>query len=448
MANRQSDTAATVDRRQFFQRAAAAAVFPALIPAAALGRGDRPAPSNRITVGCIGVGRMGMGDLRDFMNRGEVQVLAACDVDVHRAAAAKEAVEKHYAKESAAGSYKGCATYNEFEEIIARDDIDVVSIVTPDHWHIIPAIAAAKAGKDVFIQKPLSLTIPEGRALSDAIHRNGRVFMVGSQQRSQRNFRFICELARNGRLGELHTVKVGFGTDPGCGLPAEMPVPKGLDYNRWLGQAPEKPYTETRVHPQEGYSRPGWLRIRDYGHGMITGWGAHHLDIGHWGMGTEYTGPVEVEGKGEYPDPAKSLWDVHGAFDITYTYANGMRMHVCDKNQQGIRLEGSEGWAMVKRGALRAEPASLLDTEIGPNELHLYESSDHKGNFLECVKTRGLTVAPAEIAHRSCTACILGSMAMELGRTLRWNPDKEQFVDDPEADKLLHRNTRAPWSLS
>lgn len=437
----------SLNRRQFIQTAALAAAAPLILPSRVFGAGDEVAPSERIAIGCIGVGRMGVGDLKELIKYPPVQIVAVCDVDAHRAKAAQNAVEKHYAKERGSGKYKGCGIHHEFEELLARSDIDAVSIVTPDHWHAIPAIAAAKAGKDIFLQKPLTLTIAEGRALSDAVRKHQRVFQTGSQQRSESNFRFACELARNGRLGKLQTVKVGFGTDPTCGLEPEMPVPKWLDYNRWLGQAPEKPYTENRVHPQEGYDRPGWLRIRDYGSGMMTGWGSHHLDIAQWGMGAEYSGPVEITGKGEFPDPKEHLWDVHGAFNIDYTYANGVRVNCADTNTGGIRFEGTEGWVWVTRGEIKAEPASLLTTEIGPNEIHLYKSNDHKGNFLDCIKTRAETVAPVEIAHRSCTTCILGEIAMRLGRTLKWDPGKEQFVNDPEADKERSRVMRAPWTL-
>jgi predicted dehydrogenase len=311
----------------------------------------------------------------------------------------------------------------------------------------LPAIAAAQAGKDIFLQKPLSLTIREGRAVSDAVRRYNRVFQVGSQQRSERRFRFACELVRNGRIGKLHTVKVGFGTDPGTDPQPPMPVPDWLDYDMWLGQAPWVAYTEMRVHPQKGYGRPGWLRIRDYGAGMITGWGSHHLDISHWGMGTEYTGPVEVEGRAEFP--RDGLWDVHGPFHIEYTYANGVKLICADNktNKQGILFEGSDGWVYMRRGAIDANPKSLLEETTGSNETKLYESNNHKGNFYECVKTRGQTVAPVEVGHRSCSACLLGDIAMVLGRRLRWDPDKEEFIGDAEANRMLSRPMRSPWSL-
>ncbi|HUT25835.1 MAG TPA: Gfo/Idh/MocA family oxidoreductase, partial [Sumerlaeia bacterium] len=345
------------------------------------------------------------------------------------------------------GASAGCAQYRDFREVAARDDIDAVSIATPDHWHALPAIAAAKAGKDIFLQKPLTLTIEEGRALSDTVRACGRVLQVGSQQRSEWQFRFACELVRNGRIGELRTVKVGFGVDPPTTAQPVMPVPRNLDYDLWLGPAPTAPYTEKRVHPQKGYGRPGWLRISDYGSGMITGWGAHHLDIAQWGMGTERTGPVAIEGEAEYP--REGLWDVHGPFRIEYTYANGVTVICADngRNKQGILFEGTEGWVYVRRGAIDAHPKSLVASMIGANEAHLYKSDDHKGNFIECIRTRAETVAPVEIGHRSCTVCLLGEIAMRLGRKLRWDPAQERFIDDEQANRMWSRPMRSPWSL-
>ncbi|MHC4282412.1 MAG: Gfo/Idh/MocA family protein [Planctomycetota bacterium] len=237
MKNRRTKKANVLTRRQFLKSsvvAAAAAAWPTIVPASVLGAS---APSNRITVGCIGVGRMGLGDLREIMGFKQAQIVAVCDVDSNRAKHAQQLVETHYSKQSQGGAYKGCATYGDFRDLVAREDIDAVSVVTPDHWHTLPAIAAAKAGKDIFLQKPLTLTIPEGRLLSDTVHRYGRIFQVGSQQRSDSRFRKACELVRNGRIGKLHTVKVGFGTDPGTGPQPPMPVPDGLDYNMWLGPA-------------------------------------------------------------------------------------------------------------------------------------------------------------------------------------------------------------------
>jgi myo-inositol 2-dehydrogenase/D-chiro-inositol 1-dehydrogenase len=436
-----------VTRRQFLKGSAVAAagfLVPAILPASVFGT---DAPSNRITIGFVGVGRMGSGDMRELLGFKEVQIIAVCDLDANRVRNAQKTVEAHYAKQSAGGTYKGCTTFGDYRDLVARDDIDAVCVVTPDHWHALPSIAAAKAGKDIFLQKPLTLTIREGRVLSDTVRRYNRIFQVGSQQRSDARFHQACELVRNRRVGKLHTVKVGFGTDPGTDPTPPMPVPDNLNYDMWLGQAPWAAYTEKRVHPQRGYDRPGWLRISDYGAGMITGWGAHHNDIAQWGMGTEYTGPVEIEGQAEFP--RDGLWDVHGDFSIEYTYANGVKVICADnkKNKQGVVFEGSEGWVYVRRGFIDADPKSLLTSTIGPNEIHLYKSNDHKENWLECIKSRAETIAPAEIGHRSCTVCLLGDIAMRLGRKLRWDPDKEQFIGDDEANKMLWRPMRSPWTL-
>lgn len=447
MKSRRTKKSNVLNRRQFLKSsavAAAAVTWPTIVPASVFGAN---APSNRITVGCIGVGRMGLGDLREIMGFRQAQIIAVCDVDSNRTKHAQQLVETHYSKQKQDGTYKGCAAYGDFRDLVARNNIDAVSIVTPDHWHTLPALAAAKAGKDIFLQKPLTLTIEEGRTLSDTVRRYGRIFQVGSQQRSDSRFRQACELVRNGRIGKLQTVKVGFGTDPATGPQQPMPVPKGLDYNMWLGQAPWAPYTEKRVHPQSGYGRPGWLRIADYGAGMITGWGAHHNDIAQWGMGTEYTGPLEIKGEAEYPKDG--LWDVHGAFSIEYTYASGVKVTCADngKNKQGVLFEGTEGWVYVKRGHIDANPKSLLTSTIGPDELHLYKSNNHKANFFDCIKSRKKTVAPVEVGHRSCSVCLLGEIAMRLGKKLKWNPERERFTNDDQANRMLSRPMRSPWHL-
>lgn len=448
MKSNRTNKTSIITRRQFLKGSAAAAsaalLAPAIVPASVFGA---EAPSNRVTLGCIGVGRQGMTDMRDFLGLPQVQIIAVCDLDSKRVENAKKAVETHYSRQKSSGPYKGCRTYGDFRELIAQADIDAVSIVTPDHWHALPAIAAAKAGKDIFLEKPLTLTIEEGRVLSDTVRRYKRVFQVGSQQRSDAQFRQACELARNGRVGKIHTVKVGFGTDPGTTPQPVMPVPENLNYEMWLGPAPWVPYTEQRVHPQKDYGRPGWLRISDYGAGMITGWGAHHNDIAQWGLGTEYTGPVEIEGQAEFPKDG--LWDVHGPFRIEYTYASGVKVICADeeKVKSGVTFEGDKGWVWVTRGRIDAEPKSLLSETIGPNEIQLYKSNHHKGNFIECIKSRALTIAPAEVAHRSCTVCLLGDIAMHLGRKLRWNPDKEEFIGDDQANRMRTRTMRSPWTL-
>ena len=436
-----------ISRRDFLKASAVAAAgfaLPTMVPSSVLGAN---APSNRITVGCIGVGRMGLGNMEDFLRFEQVRIVAVCDVDSKRAEHAKELVEKHYAEQEGSGTYKGCEAYKDFREVIARGDIDVVSIVTPDHWHAIPAIAAAKAGKDIFLEKPLTLTIEEGRVLSDTVRRYGRVLQVGSQQRSEPNFCLACELVRNGRIGRAQTIKIGLPTDWGTEPQAPTAVPENLDYEMWVGPAPWAAYTENRVHPQEDYERPGWLRISDYGSGMITGWGAHHLDTAQWAMGMEESGPVEVKGWAEYP--RDGLWDVHGDFKIEYKYENGVEL-ICaarSRIKQGVLFEGTEGRILVRRWTVETQPESLLTSKVKPEEIHLYRNKDHKADFLDCIKSRAETVAPVEVGHRSCTVCLLGAIAMKLGRRLKWDPAAERFGNDVQANQMLSRPMRSPWHL-
>ncbi len=438
-----------LSRRDFLKGStfatAGAFLVPTIVPATVFGAN---APSNRITVGVIGTGRIARTmDIPEMLKLDGTQIVAVCDVDSKRAKDAKLQVDQYYSKKYGTADARGCVTHGDFRELLARDDIDAVMICTPDHWHSIPAIAAARAGKDIFIQKPLSLTISDGRAVSDAVRKAGRVLQIGSQQRSHPKFHQACELVRNGRIGKLHTVKVGLPGDPGGKDEPEMPVPPNLDFDMWLGCTPVVPYTEKGVHPQKDYSRPGWLRIETYGAGMITGWGSHHLDTAQWGMGTELTGPISVEGEAEFPE--SGLWNVHGDFRLEYTYKSGVKLIAADnkRNAQGVRFEGSEGWIHVKRWSIDAGPKSILTSKIGDDEIHLYKSENHKQDFIDCVKSRKDPVAPVEVGHRSCTVCLLGQIAMKADRKLKWDPDKERFVDDDAANKLLSRPMRAPWRI-
>lgn len=418
--------------------------FPFILPGYLRGQGS---PSKKITIGCIGMGRMGLGDLRGFLAIPDVQVVAVCDVDRNRAGHAAEIVNTTYAEERASGFFKGCDVYGDFRELLSRKDIDAVAISTPDHWHAIQAIMAAREGKDIFVQKPLTYTIEEGRALSDAVARSERVLQVGSQQRSDEKFRFACELVRNGRIGKVRRIEVGFGLDPAGDVQPVMDIPEGLNYNLWLGPAPRKPYTEQRVHPQSSFDRPGWLRISDYCLGMITGWGSHHMDIAHWGMGEEHGGPVFVEGTAEFP--ADGIWDVHGAFHLTYEYNNGIKL-ICTDNQtnaQGVTFIGDEGRVYVRRGYMDAQPKSLLKERFSPGEIRLPVSNHHKKNFIACVKSRGVPVAPVENGHRSASACILGHIAMVTGEKLQWSYEDEQITNIPWANRYLSRPMRSPWKL-
>lgn len=442
-----SDTG-LISRRKFLGKAgclAGSAIgFPYIVSSTVFGESS---PSNRINIGCIGVGRMGLDDMRDMFRFGDVRVAAVCDVDSKRARYAQQLVEKNYSEDKSSGRFKGCKVYGNFRELIGREDIDAVMIATPDHWHAIPSIEAAKAGKDIFLQKPLTYTIEEGRVLSDTVKKYGNIFMVGSQQRSDARFRFACELVRNGRIGKLKRVKVGFGVDHTTGVEPVMAVPLNLDYEMWLGPAPYEPYTEKRVHPQNDYSRPGWLRVSDYCLGMITGWGSHHMDIAQWGMGVEHSGPTEIDGWGKFAK--EGLWDVHIDFRIEYKYANGVTVNCSGNNvnKQGVFFEGSDGWVYVRRGYIDAEPKSILRERIKAGEIHLYKSDDHKANFIECIKSRKETVSPVEIGHRSCTSCILGYISMRLGRKIRWDAANEKIINDGEAGRLLRRPMRSPWRL-
>lgn len=434
--------------------------FPAIVPASVFGAA---APSNRINVGAIGTGRISrVHDLPGVWRHDGARIMAACDLDSKRVEDARALVNGYYAK-TTGKPYDGVTTYANYRALLANKDVDAVVISTPDHWHSLIAIDAVEAGKDVYLQKPAALTIAEGRALSNAVHRSGRIFQIGSQQRSSAQFRYAAELVLNGRIGQLKTVEVGLPGDPPGEEEPAMPVPKNLNYDMWLGSTEVVPYTEKRVHPQVGYDRPGWLRCEQFGAGMITGWGAHHIDSAHWGMGTEFTGPIEVWGSAEFP--AKGLWDVHGPFRTEAVYANGVRMIVSGDFPNGIKFIGTEGWIFVSRGneavtasdpgarlkdprALAASNPKIITSVIGPDETHLYESTNHHRNWLECVKSRTQPISPVEVAHRSCSACLIHHTAMKLKRKLFWDPVRERFKSDDEANALLSRPQRPPYTIS
>jgi len=426
-----------LDRRQFLKRAtgitAGAMAFAYIVPSAALGKAGSVAPSNRIAMGAIGVGGMGTGDMRGFLGKREVQVVAVCDVDRSKRNNAKKIVDDRY-------KTSDCATYLDFRELIGRGDLDAVTLAMPDHWHSIPAIAAARAGLDVHAQKPFARTIGEGRAMCEAVKRYGIVWQTGSQQRSGRDFHRACELVRNGRIGKVAKVEVGLPTGGGSDNKPVQPVPEGVDWNWWLGPAPWVPY--------RGIMHWNWRWMMDYSGGQLTDWAGHHIDIAHWGLDTERTGPVEIEGKGEYPKDG--IYDVPMTYKFTCKYANGIVMTVANNKQipQGTKWYGENGrWVYVKRGKLEANPKSVLEEVIGPNEIHLYENRDHKQNFLDCIKSRKEPIAPAEVAHRSISVGFLGEIAMLTEQKLRWDPDKEVFIGNDAANRMLSRPMRSPWHL-
>jgi myo-inositol 2-dehydrogenase/D-chiro-inositol 1-dehydrogenase len=458
-----------ITRRTFVSRlglAGAVLGFPAIIPSRVLGA---DAPSKKINILQIGCGRIGRDmDMPGILRQDAARLVALCDLDSLRLADARELVEGHYQKRNI--SLK-VATYGDYREALQHAGIDAVSISTPDHWHAEPIMAAALLGKDIYVQKPLTMTLTEGRAVSDIVREKKRMFQIGSQQRSGAQFRIACEMVRNGRIGKLHSVKIGLPSDPSGGSTQEIPVPKNLNYEMWLGCTPLAPYTVDRVHSQgatvkERYAqRPGWLRLEEYCLGMITGWGSHHVDIAHWGMDTELTGPVTVEGRAEFP--TSGLWNVHGPYHIEMGYANGVTIIIDHKLPNGVRFEGSDGWIFVTRGAervtasdpvprgaaakaLQASNPDILKTPLGKDDVRLHESpnGDHHLDWITSIQTRKPAVTSAEQAHRSTSACITGWIGMKLGRKLMWDPVQEKFENDDAANALLSRAERAPYGLS
>jgi predicted dehydrogenase len=409
------------------------------------------------------------------------RIIAVCDLDKNRADAGPLAVKNNYIKASKEnGGLTGdwdIKVYYDYRELLLNKDIDAVHISLPDHQHAIVGVHSVRAGKDVYLQKPASLTIEEGRILSNEVKKTGRILQMGSQQKSidpWPQFKKACELVRNGRIGQLKTIEVGLPGDPGGGNPAQMAIPPNLNYDAWLGATPEVYYTEDRVHSRDASpkgiaSRPGWLRCEQFGAGMITGWGAHHIDTAHWAMGMEHSGPIEVWGRADFPtdDPNyKGLWDVHGIFRTEAMYSNGVHMIVSNELPNGVKFIGTEGWIWVTRGNYRvtdsdpvadkdgvkpidASNPKILQSVIGANEIHLYNSSEQHANWLDCVKTGKEPVAPIEVGHRSCSACLLHQIAMKLKRKIYWDPVKESFRNnDKEATALLSRPRRKQYDFN
>jgi predicted dehydrogenase len=427
-------------RRGFLKSVAAAgtaAAFPSIVPASVLGA---DAPSNKIVMGAIGVGSMGSGDLNGFLGKGEVRVVAVCDVDSNHYTSAKNRVDGKYGN-------KDCKTYLDFRDLIGRGDLDAVMTALPDHWHAIPAIEAAKAGLDIHGQKPFARSIREGRAICDAVHRYGRVWQTGSQQRSGGQFRRACELVRNGRIGKISHVEVGLPTGGSRPPMKEKAVPANLDWDFWLGPAPWRPFVDFG----NGGVHWNWRWVMDYSGGQLTDWAGHHIDIAHWGLGFDKTGPVAItEAKGIYPK--SGTYNTPTSFKFKCTYENGVEMVVANKSQQpkgqGTCWYGENGqWIYVNRGGLRASSRGILKSVIGPGEKRLYKSRDHKQNFIDCIISREETITPAETAHRSISAALLGEIAMLTGKDLKWDPVKEEFIGNAIANRYLSRPMRSPWHL-
>ncbi len=437
---------APLSRRRFLKKSLAAAglagVFPVIVPSSALGLDGATAPSERITVGFIGMGKMARGHLDAFLGDTTTQVLAICDVEKGRREECAQKVNDHYANRDGQGAYVGCDTHGDFRELCARSDIDGVVIATPNHWHALNAVEAAKNGKDIYLEKPTARTIGESQAIVRAVRRYGRILQVGSQQRSDTAFHHACELVRNGRIGKIHTVNVNLGGPPEEDyLPAE-PVPEGLDWNMWLGPCPWRPYSSVLCPPATSEDWAAWRYYREYAGGGMTDFGAHHFDIAQWGLGMDHTGPVEVIPPG------------NGAGDrLVYVYANGVRMYHGGAGGSGrgaaVEWIGDGGTVRVNRGQyLETVPETVALEVIRPDEQRLYRSDNHKDNWLEGIRTRRECICPIEVGHHTAIVCHIGNIAYWLKRPLKWNPEGEHFVNDPEANRLLKRPMREPWILS
>jgi predicted dehydrogenase len=419
-----------VTRREFLKKSGAAAgavAFPTIITSQALGAPGVPPASERVLIGHIGVRNQGTNNLKALLKN----TIAVCDVDRNVLGAARELAEKGGGK---------CEAYSDYRKLLENKDIDAVVVTTPDHWHALITIDACAAGKDVYCEKPLSLTIREGQEMVQAARRHNRVVQTGSQQRSDDRFRLACELVRSGRIGKVHTVKVGIpGVNfKGPAVPDAQP-PSELDYDFWLGPAPKRPYNEKRVHY---LFRFFW----DYSGGQMTNFGAHHLDIAQWGLGMDESGPVSAEPV-EVRYQKEGWYEVPEFCQVRYRYANGVTMLCGQGYPGGTTFEGDRGTLFVTRGKLTTDPPELLAEPLGVNDVHLYESKNHHGNWLECIKTRKQPVCDVAVGHRSATVCHLGNIAIRSNRKVTWDPQKEQVVGDAEQAKMVHYAYRSPWKL-
>ncbi len=432
-----------IARREFLKRislaAAGVAGFPTIVPARVMGRSGILPPSDKIVMAGIGFGMMGMPNMEAFLNQDEVQWVAVCDLDREHLGQAKAKVDEHY-------DNRDCAALHDYRDLCLRRDIDAVSIAVPDHWHALVSIACIRSGFDVYGEKPLTHSLAEGRALCNAVKRYGRVWQTGSWQRSVSNFHHACELVRNGRIGRVLKIEVGLpqGHNDFAGTGGQEtfgPPPSHLDYEFWLGPAPYAPYCPARVHMN-------WRWNMDLGGGQLMDWIGHHVDIAHWAMDWDDSGPVEIGGAAEYA--RAGVWNSPTLYRLEARYADGTPMVIAggyDEIWGGTKWIGEDGWVWVNRGTQETHPPSLWDEYIGPQEDRLYKSGDHYQNFLDCVKTRGPTITPCETAHRSASVGHLGVVALELGRKIRFRPETETIRDDLEAERLLSRAYRSPWQL-
>jgi len=438
-----------MERRLFVKNALATTVgafaIPAIVPSNVIGKNS---PGNKINIGLIGCGRIARDhNLPEILKNDNARLIAVCDLDSKRLADGKKFIEDYYTKKTGSPGYIDVKMYDNYRKLLHNPDIDAVIICTPDHWHAQLAIEAALAKKDIYLQKPATLTVAEGRLLSDVVARQGVILQIGAQCRSSvPQYRKAAELVRNGRIGKIHTVTIGLPGDPSGPEAPEMAVPRTLNYDAWLGSTPEVYYTEMRVNPQNNYSRPGWLRCEQFGAGMITGWGAHFFDYSSWGMDTELTGPVTVEGVARFPK--SGLWDVHGDYMLKAEYENGITMYTSSGSPAGIKYEGEEGWIFVThagKNTLDASDPKILDSVIKENEIHLYQSTEHHGNWLECIQSRKQPISPIEMGHRACSVGLISQIAMKIPGILKWDPKTERFKGNDLANSMLKRKQRYPY---
>jgi predicted dehydrogenase len=460
-------------RRRFLQSAAAAAIGPMIVRPSVVCRAadGTPAPSERITLGFIGVGKQGTNHLGAMVRRSDINILAVADVQEERRDAARDLIERATsvttpaaakpaapdansnspwtaqegaaaptAKGNPATSAKDVTYYGDYRELLARRDIDAVLIAAPDHWHALLATAACVAGKDVYCEKPLTLTIREAKELIETVNRYSRVFQVGSQQRSSREFRFACEMVRSGRIGQLKSVTVNTGTTSiECDLPAE-PIRKGVDWDMWLGPAPYRPFNKILCPPVESTDWAMWRLYRDYSGGAMTDFGAHHFDIAQWGMNTDDSGPIEIL-------PPRST----ERKQLTFKYANGVEVYHAsigkDFGGKGLVFEGTEGKIEVDRGFMETTPKSLQATPTRPGETFLYKSPGHHEDWIRGIRARRQGICPVEVGAHSVTVCHLGNICYWLDRPLKWDPNAWRFIGDEEANRWVDRPKRAPWIL-
>jgi len=426
----------SVTRRQFTKSAVLACVAAPTILTRRRAFGAGREANDRIQLGFIGMGRKGIDHLRRFSKSPEVQVMAVCDVNAERLAYSRDQIQTEYAAGTSRGAYRGCGAYNDFREMLDRGDLDAVVISTPDHWHAPTAAAAARLGLDIYCEKPLTHCIAHGRALVNAIRENNVIFQTGSQQRSEYDgkFRYAAELIRNGRIGEVKTVRIGVGEPAvACDLPTE-PTPDGTDWNLWLGSAPWRGYNEILCPKGIHKHFPAWRKYREYAGGGLADMGAHHFDIAQWALDMDTSGPVRID------PPAGDA-----TTGLKYTYANGIEMF--HGGPSGCTFEGIRGTIYVDRGKMESTPAEVIEQPISTGDVQLYRADSHFGNCIACIRSRDLPLCDVETGHRSATVCNLGNIGYWLRRTLHWDPATERFANDDEANALVDREMRSPWTI-